>query len=67
MHIVSLVALKIDALKVAKYNGYLAFGHLISPIELHPDPNLILWDSNGLEILCIFTFARRDNQSPANY
>ncbi|KAL9654355.1 hypothetical protein ABK040_010383 [Willaertia magna] len=26
-----------------KYSGYLVFGHLVSPVELHPDPNLILW------------------------
>ncbi|EFC48049.1 predicted protein [Naegleria gruberi] len=26
-----------------KYSGYLVFGHLVSPIELHPDPNLVMW------------------------
>jgi len=26
-----------------KYSGYLVFGHLISPIELNPDPNLVMW------------------------
>jgi hypothetical protein len=28
----------------AKYTGYLAMGHLISSIYLHPDPNLTLWN-----------------------
>eukprot|EP01080_Neovahlkampfia_damariscottae_P008391 gene8391-216_t len=39
-----------------KYAGFIAYGHLISGISLHPDPNLSLWDFKIPSVLSIFGF-----------
>jgi hypothetical protein len=43
-------------LKDGKYAGYIAYGHLVSSVNLHPDPNLSLWDFKIPSILSIMGF-----------